>query len=112
MLAENPERNLSDKQAEFARTSYASGCDLQSLINDILGMAKIESGTITLDPTDISFTDLQEHVERIFIPVAQNKGLAFTTELGSDLPANMYTHSKRLVQLRRNLLSNSLNFTE
>src|SRR5207253_2983986 len=112
MLAENPERNLSDKQAEFARTIYASGCDRQSLINDILDMAKIESGTITLDPTDISFTDLQEYVERIFIPVAQNKGLAFTTELGSDLPANMYTDCKRLEQVLRNLLSNAFKFTE
>ena len=65
LLGENPERNLTEKQAEFARTIYASGCDLQALINDILDMAKIESGTMAVDPTDVSFTDLQEYVQRI-----------------------------------------------
>src|SRR5262249_35293619 len=68
MLAENPERNLTDKQREFAQTIHASGSDLLSLINDILDMAKIESGTMAIDVGDLPFGDLADYVERTFRP--------------------------------------------
>src|SRR5262249_25939587 len=48
MLAGNHEGNLTAKQVESARTIFTSGSDLQVLINDILDMAKIESGTMAV----------------------------------------------------------------
>ncbi|HEV3448164.1 MAG TPA: response regulator, partial [Gemmataceae bacterium] len=112
MLANNADGNLTPRQIEFAQTIYNSGNDLQSLINDILDMAKIESGTMTVEPSEVPFTDLQDYVERTFVPVAQNKGLAFSSELAGVLPAAIYTDRKRLEQVLRNLLSNALKFTE
>src|SRR6476646_6658470 len=91
MLSENPEQNLTEKQREFAQTIYASGSDLLALINDILDMAKIESGTMAIDVGDLPFSDLGEYVDRTFRPVAQTKGLELGIELDRGLPRSIST---------------------
>ncbi|MBX6313190.1 MAG: response regulator, partial [Isosphaeraceae bacterium] len=112
MLADNPEGNLTNKQREFAQTIYASGSDLLSLINDILDMAKIESGTMTIEVGDLPFADLRDYVERTFRPVAETKGLALAVLLDDGLPRSISTDAKRLQQVLRNLISNAFKFTE
>jgi len=112
MLADNAQGNLAPKQVEFAKTIYAAGSDLQTLINDILDMAKIESGTMTLDLGELPFAELREYVERTFMPVAQNQGLDFGVDLAAGLPPAIYCDAKRLQQVLRNLLSNAFKFTE
>ena len=62
MLSDNTQGNLTPKQQEFASTIYASGVDLLSMINDILDMAKIESGTMGVDVSDVSLSDLADYV--------------------------------------------------
>ncbi len=111
-LAENPKKNLTDKQVDFARTIHSSGKDLLSLINDILDLSKVESGTISLEIGDVDFLEMQGYVERGFRQIAQERGLEFTIELDPQLPRSMRTDSKRLQQILRNLLSNALKFTE
>ncbi|HXC38747.1 MAG TPA: response regulator, partial [Burkholderiales bacterium] len=112
LLTDNPGSNLTQKQIDYAQTIYAAGADLLSLINDILDLAKIESGTITLDIMPEQFTDLRDFVERTFRQVAQDKGLDFTVELDDALPAQTRTDEKRLQQILKNLLSNAFKFTE
>src|SRR6185369_8216110 len=75
-LAEDS-KNLSGKQVEYARTIHASGGDLLSLINDILDLAKVESGTLALDLEDRPFKEIQKHLERIFRHLAESKHLKF-----------------------------------
>jgi hypothetical protein len=111
-LAHNEEGNLVPKQVEFARTIHASGNDLLSLINDILDLSKIESGTVTVDIAALRFHDLHDYVERTFRHVAEAKTLDFRIEMDPDLPLNMFTDSQRLEQVIRNLLSNAFKFTE
>jgi len=112
ILGDNADANLTAKQVEFAKTIHAAGKDLLSLINDILDLSKIESGTISVEAGEVSFKELREHVERGFRQMAEQKGLDFTIELEPSLGTAIFTDSKRLQQVLRNLLANSLKFTE
>jgi len=110
-LGDNPEGNLSGKQVEFAKTIHGSGSDLLTLINDILDLSKIESGTVTLDVSEYRFANLRSYVERTFRHMAEAKHLGFTVELGDNLPASLMTDTTRLQQVLKNLLSNAFKFT-
>ncbi|WP_026732095.1 HAMP domain-containing protein [Fischerella sp. PCC 9605] len=112
LLADNSEGNLSNKQIEYSRTIYSAGNDLLSLINDILDLAKIESGTMSIDMDQMRLSDLREQIERTFGQVAADKGLNFTIEIAPQLPSTVYTDAKRLQQILKNLLANAFKFTE
>jgi len=112
LLSDNTETNLTDKQVEYARTIHSAGTDLLTLINDILDLAKIESGTMGVEIDQMRFTDLANHIERTFRQVAQDKKLDFTLEFDPNLPRAIYTDSKRLQQVLKNLLANAFKFTE
>src|SRR5947209_1232045 len=111
-LAENPERNLIPKQVQFADTIYSSGVDLLTLINDILDLTKIESGTTSVDAAEVSFAEVRDAIERTFRAVADEKGLTFTIDLDPSLPPSLVTDGTRLHQILKNLLSNAFKFTE
>ncbi|MGI4935571.1 MAG: response regulator, partial [Janthinobacterium lividum] len=110
-LGDNPDGNLSGGQVEYAKTIYGSGSDLLILINDILDLAKIESGTVTLDVSEYRFATLRDYVERTFRHMAQARQLQFTVELAADLPLATMTDTTRLQQILKNLLSNAFKFT-
>jgi CheY-like chemotaxis protein len=110
-LAVNASSNLSLKQVDFARNIHSSGSDLLNLINDILDLSKIESGTVTVDAEEISFAGLRDTIERNFRHVAENKNLPFNVHLDADLPRTLTSDSKRLQQILKNLLSNAVKFT-
>src|SRR4051794_9607661 len=110
-LSSNAEGNLTIKQVEFARTIHSSGNDLLMLINDILDLSKIESGTVAVDVGEVRLDELQRFVERTFRHVAETKGLAFEIRMDPRLPKSISTDAKRLQQILRNLLSNAFKFT-
>jgi HAMP domain-containing protein/signal transduction histidine kinase/DNA-binding response OmpR family regulator len=110
-LADNPDKNLTGKQVEFARTIHGAGTDLLNLISDILDLSKIESGTVTVDAEDIFFTNVVEMVARPFRHEADNRQLSFDVHIDPNLPRNIVTDSKRLQQVLKNLLSNAFKFT-
>ncbi|MGC1172244.1 HAMP domain-containing protein [Polaromonas sp.] len=110
-LCKNQEGNLRPKQVEFAKTIHSSGNDLLMLINDILDLSKIESGTVVVDISEIRLSDLQQYVERTFRHVAEAKNVEFLITTGAELPTSMITDLKRLQQILKNLLSNAFKFT-
>ncbi len=112
LLSDNPQGNLHDKQIEFARTIHAAGSDLLALINDILDLSKIESGTVSIEVGDVSLRTVLEHTERSFRQVAQNKRLSFAIERHAEAPDLIRTDEKRLQQVINNLLANAFKFTE
>ncbi|KPU55902.1 HAMP domain protein [Pseudomonas fluorescens] len=111
-LSDNAEHNLTPRQVEYARTIRSAGKDLLELIDEILYLSKIESGTVTLDLNETLFADLHDQIERTFRPVAESRGLTFTIELAPTLPPVIWTDEKRLLQVVKNLLSNAFKFTE
>jgi signal transduction histidine kinase/CheY-like chemotaxis protein/HAMP domain-containing protein len=111
LLADNQQGNLNAKQMEFARTIHSAGTDLLNLINDILDLSKIESGTVSIEIGDMPLAGLKQHVERTFRQLASEKGLEFDVEFASSLPATVRTDEKRLQQIVLNLLSNAFKFT-
>ncbi|MAL99987.1 MAG: hypothetical protein CL583_16230 [Alteromonadaceae bacterium] len=110
-LRDNPDQNLTEKQVEYAKTIFASGHDLLNLINDILDLSKIESGTVTADIGEVSFRDIDRFVQQTFRHMAEDKRLDFSVELDSSLPASIFTDERRLKQIAKNLLSNAFKFT-
>ena len=111
-LGDNPDGNLSAKQVEFARTIHGAGTDLLNLISDILDLSKIESGTVSVDAEEISFTNLQETVARPFRHEAESRGLSFDVQVDPGAAHASPPTRKRLQQVLKNLLSNAFKFTE
>ncbi len=111
LLSDNQDGNLNPKQTEFARTIHGAGTDLLNLINDILDLSKIESGTVSIELGDMPLATLQQHMERTFRQLASEKGLAFEVNFAPDLPRSIHTDEKRLQQVVLNLLSNAFKFT-
>ncbi len=110
-LGENPGGNLTSKQIDFAKNIHSAGSDLLNLINDILDLSKIESGTVTVEAEEMTFTSLRESVERNFRHVADSKKLPFDVDSDPALPRAFTTDPKRLQQIIKNLLSNAFKFT-
>ncbi|HWG99794.1 MAG TPA: ATP-binding protein, partial [Pilimelia sp.] len=112
LLADNPERNLTAKQIEFARTIHGAGSDLLALIDDILDLSKIEAGRMDVQPAEVQYDDIRRYVEQAFAPQAEDKGLRFGVRVLPGLSASLVTDAQRLQQIIRNLLSNAVKFTD
>ncbi len=111
-LKANPDDNLTDSQVEYAATIHSSGVDLLRLLNDVLDLAKVESGTVTLEISSLALSDLQELLEREFRAVAERKGISFTVEVDGDTPPTIVTDPGRLRQVMKNLLANAFKFSD
>ena len=112
LLAENPEKNLTERQIEFARTIYRAGSDLLALIDDILDLSKIEAGRMDVSPREVALDEIACYVEQAFGPQTEEKGLDLRVRLAEDLPRTIVTDAQRLQQILRNLLSNAIKFTD
>ncbi|CAL9367498.1 Sensor histidine kinase RcsC [Streptomyces sp. enrichment culture] len=112
LLAQNPSRNLSPKQVEYAQIIHSAGSDLLQLINDILDLSKVEAGKMDVSPERVTLRQLIEYVEATFRPMTMQKSLDFTVTTAPGAPADLLTDDSRLRQVLRNLLSNAVKFTE
>jgi CheY-like chemotaxis protein/two-component sensor histidine kinase len=111
-LKDNGEENLTEAQVQYASVIHSSGSDLLRLLNDILDLAKVESGTVHLDVRDLLLEELREAIDLDFRHVAEQKGLGFSVDLDPAAPASIATDAGRLRQVLKNLLSNAFKFTD
>ncbi len=111
ILKENKPENLTEDQLKYAGVIHNAGSDLLTLINDILDLSKIESGTIDLHIETVRPAELTQNMESLFTEIARSKKIKFKTLLAEDLPATINTDLARIEQVIKNLLSNAFKFT-
>jgi signal transduction histidine kinase/DNA-binding response OmpR family regulator/CHASE3 domain sensor protein len=111
LMSENPEKNLTADQIEYARVIQSSGNGLLSLIDEILDLSKIEAGKMKLEYQTVSIQGMITNMKALFGPVASEKGIAFNTTVLPLVPETIETDQLRLEQILRNLLSNAIKFT-
>jgi PAS domain S-box-containing protein len=102
---------LNEKQQRYVANVHSSGRHLLQLVNDILDLAKIEAGRMTLEPESINLTSLLQDMQRSIEPLAIAKRQTFKLEVADDLPLLLADRSK-LKQILYNLLSNAIKFTK
>jgi signal transduction histidine kinase/HAMP domain-containing protein/CheY-like chemotaxis protein len=112
LLAQNPGRNLTAKQVEYANVIYSAGSDLLQLINDILDLSKVEAGRMDIHAERFPLSALLEDVQATFQPLTAEKGLEFAVETETETPPELHTDRQRLRQVLGNLLANAVKFTE
>ena len=96
---------------EYAQTIHQSGKHLLGVVNDMLDVAKIESGHMTLDPKPFDVRQILDELALAHAPLAQEKGLDLNTQFGDELPASLMSDPVRLRQVIHNLLNNAVKFT-
>ncbi len=111
LLGDNKGQNLSEEQVKFARIIHGAGTDLLDLINDLLDLAKIESGKMELNLDAILLQDFAQHIEGLFKELAKDKGIDFRIDIDSDAPNQIISDEYRIQQVLKNFLSNAFKFT-
>jgi signal transduction histidine kinase len=102
--------NLSDSQKRYLKNIQSSGKDLLLLINDLLDLAKIESGKMEITPTDLSLKELVSQQVNSLEPLAQKKNIEVSYEIPEELDS-AYQDRGKLQQILNNFLSNAIKFT-
>ena len=97
---------------EYASIIQQSGEHLLNLVNEILDLAKIESGEMVFKYSPTTLALLVAESAAGHQVAAQNKGIRFTLDLADDLPEQLLTDPMRLRQILNNLLNNAVKFTE
>ena len=102
--------NITDKQKRFVRNIQTSGNNLMAMINDLLDLAKIESGRMEIQIVECSLADLVERQVNSLNPLAEKKNIDLSFEIDSQIPL-LVQDSVKIQQILDNLLSNAIKFT-
>ena len=102
---------LSDRPRGVLERIQNNGKHLLALINDVLDLAKIEAGQLTLTLEDYSLPEVVQSVVTAAEPLATSKGLKFTAALEDDLP-KARGDARRVSQVLLNLVGNAIKFTD
>jgi len=101
---------LSDKELRYAHNIQTSGKQLLEMINDILDLAKIESGKMKVRPTDFDLGVVVTTQCDMARPLSEKKNIDLDCEIAADL-ALIHQDQGKLEQILNNLLSNAIKFT-
>lgn len=100
-----------NRYIEYSKDIHSSGSHLLSLINDILDLAKLEAGKISIEKNALSTQLLTERVITLLSQQADNKGVELYAEFDDNMPDRILGDELRLRQILINLCSNAIKFT-
>lgn len=104
--------SVGGEDRECLEVVWGSAQTLQTLLNDLLDLSKIEAGQLELEAVPVSPAESVMTVTRLFAGGAELKGVELRAEVGSDAPAWIESDPARLAQILNNLVGNALKFTE
>ena len=102
--------NLNDKQKRYLGNISSSGQRLLTLINDILDLAKIESGKMEIHPVELSIEEVVEQLCLSISPLADRKNIELSWSCSPKVPV-LFQDAGKIQQILTNLLSNAVKFT-
>lgn len=105
------EASLNDEMKDKVRVVHSAGNSMKAIVDDLLDVAKIETGKVSIDITECDVKDVLLDAQSFWADAAKEKGLAFHCDFDA-CPATGYTDPQRLRQIVFNLLSNAVKFTE
>jgi len=105
------DKTLSLSQRDYLGIISRNGEQLMTILNDILEMARIEAGRVSLHHTSFDLYQLLHHIEARFSPQAAQKGLRFSLEIPHDLPRWIEQDESKINVCLRHLLTNAIRFT-
>lgn len=111
-LLTDSDEPLNAKQHEFAETIQQSGKDLLNLIDEVLDLAKVESGSLYVETETIEVAELVTFLQRTFRPIAQDKGVVFDVVVHESAPTELVSDYTRVKQIAKNLVANAIKFTD
>ncbi len=106
------ETELTREQRRYLDVMTASGNALLELINDILDLARIESGRLQIETAEFDLSELLDKTVSTFATQAQGKGLELVLRIAPGVPERLLGDPLRLRQILVNLIGNAIKFTE
>ncbi len=103
---------FSNSERKILRTIYNSGTFLLSLINDILNIAKIEAGKITIEPVPTNISFVVDEIVSILNARAEAKGMSIVTNIPKELPKCIVIDEKKVRQILMNYVSNAIKYSK
>ena len=103
--------DLPERERRMAAIIRDSGRSLERLLSDVLDLAKVEAGQISIEPTPFNAGDLVRAVAELSRPKADEKGLALRTEISPELERWFIGDAVRVRQILGNLVNNAVKFT-
>ncbi len=110
LLEDGMDGPLNEEQLRQVRFISASAAELREMVDDLLDLAKIEAGRITISPAWFDLMDLFSALRGMFRPLVEGRTVDLVFEDPPPLPM-LYTDDKKLAQILRNFISNALKFT-
>ncbi len=110
LLSDELDGPLSAEQHRQVRFISGAASELSEMVDDLLDLAKIEAGRITISPAWFDMFDLFSALRGMFRPIVELSDVDLIFEAPQDLP-RFYTDDKKLAQILRNFISNALKFT-
>lgn len=111
LLQDNKKKNLNEDQIKYASVIHSAGSDLLHLINELLDLAKIESGKVEVQTERINTNFLVNYIKDFFHDTAASKQIDFELEIAENTPLEFVNDEHRIQQVLKNLLSNAFKFT-